>query len=158
MSYIKKSDRIRVWQKYGGKCAYCGCNLLYKQMQVDHIRAHWHGMSEEQASRNKIEKGSHDLDNLNPSCRRCNKWKGTFSIEQFREQVALQVARLKRDSNQFRMALDYGLIVETKSPIVFWFERFHERYRNSEQREHLNHNIEWAESKQENGKEPNSDN
>ena len=34
---MKKSDRIRVWNKYRQRCAYCGKLLEYKDMQVDHI-------------------------------------------------------------------------------------------------------------------------
>lgn len=35
--YIPKSSRIKILQKYGGKCAYCGCNLTMKTMCIDHI-------------------------------------------------------------------------------------------------------------------------
>lgn len=31
-----KKTRIKVWEKYGKKCAYYGCDLEYKDMQVDH--------------------------------------------------------------------------------------------------------------------------
>lgn len=41
MAYIDKKTREKVWQKYDCKCAYCGAELEYKQMQVDHIQAHW---------------------------------------------------------------------------------------------------------------------
>ena len=36
--YIKKHIRERVWNKYGKKCAYCGKELDYSKMQVDHIK------------------------------------------------------------------------------------------------------------------------
>lgn len=34
---IPKKVRELVYKKYGGHCAYCGCKLEYKDMQVDHI-------------------------------------------------------------------------------------------------------------------------
>ena len=34
---ITKKIRIKVWEKYNHHCAYCGCKLEYKDMQVDHI-------------------------------------------------------------------------------------------------------------------------
>ena len=32
-----KTDRKKVLDKYGGHCAYCGCELTLKSMQIDHI-------------------------------------------------------------------------------------------------------------------------
>ena len=34
---IPKSIRMTVYQKCHGHCAYCGCDLEYKDMQVDHV-------------------------------------------------------------------------------------------------------------------------
>lgn len=124
MSKISKEDRLRVWEKYNCRCAYCGVKLEYEQMQVDHIQAHWHSIKAEEAEKYNIVKGAHDLSNFNPSCRRCNKWKDTFTVEKFREQVQLQVERLKRDSSAFRMALDYDLIKESGKKVKFWYEHF----------------------------------
>lgn len=33
---IPKRIRQEVYQKYNHKCAYCGCDLEYRDMQVDH--------------------------------------------------------------------------------------------------------------------------
>lgn len=126
---MTKKERQTVYEKYDGKCAYCGCELQ-KGWHVDHIEPRWHTLSEqavklmEQASngRTKIKKGKNCIENYNPACPRCNKWKSTYSIEQFREEIAAQIKRLKRDSSQFRMALDYCLIEETAKPVVFYFE------------------------------------
>ncbi len=126
---MNKNQRQIIYEKYGGKCAYCGCELR-KGWNVDHIEPCWHTWSEqavklmEQASngRTTIKKGKNCIENYNPSCPRCNKWKSTYSIEQFREEIAAQIKRLKRDSSQFRMALDYCLIEETEKPVVFYFE------------------------------------
>ena len=34
-----KKIREQVYQKYNGHCAYCGCELDYKDMQVDHVKS-----------------------------------------------------------------------------------------------------------------------
>lgn len=34
---INKKTRKLVFNKYNGHCAYCGCELTMKTMQVDHI-------------------------------------------------------------------------------------------------------------------------
>ena len=36
---IPKKIRQQVYDKYNGRCAYCGCKLEYKDMQVDHIES-----------------------------------------------------------------------------------------------------------------------
>lgn len=120
---INKSTREKVWNKYDQHCAYCPTRIEYSKMHVDHIEAHWHNMTEEQAQKHGISKGSHEINNFNPSCARCNRWKSTFSIEQFRTEISKQVERLKRDSAAFRMALDFGLIEETNRPVVFTHEK-----------------------------------
>ena len=34
---ISKDTREKVYEKYGGHCAYCGCHLEMKDMQIDHV-------------------------------------------------------------------------------------------------------------------------
>lgn len=34
---IPKDVRQKVYDKFKGHCAYCGCKLKYKEMQVDHF-------------------------------------------------------------------------------------------------------------------------
>lgn len=120
---MSKVNREVVYNKYGGRCAYCGCTLTDK-WQVDHIEPVYRTWKDEDQFKRLIKKdrGTDDISNLNPSCPRCNKWKSTFSLEQFREEIGKQVERLKRDSSAFRMALDYNLVRENKNKVVFYFE------------------------------------
>ena len=118
-----KIDRKYVYDKCNGRCAYCGKELTIKQMQVDHIEPHWHTLTEDQARRAGLKKGSHDLENLNPSCSRCNKWKSTYSLEMFREVIQKSIDRLERDTPNFRLAKDYNLINLTGNYVVFYFEK-----------------------------------
>lgn len=106
---MNKKLREQVYQKYGGRCAYCGKEITLKQMQVDHIHPQYLG-------------GNDDYDNLNPSCRVCNNWKLTHSVEQFRYEIEMQIDRLRLRSANFRMAERYGLVEITRKPVIFWFE------------------------------------
>ena len=117
-----KINREEVYSKCGGHCAYCGKKITIKEMQVDHIEPHWHTLTEDQAIRAKVVKGSHDLDNLNPSCARCNKWKSTYSVEHFRKVVETSLDRLERDTPNFRLARDFGLIEVKPKSVVFYYE------------------------------------
>lgn len=119
---IPKSVRIQVYNKCNGRCAYCGKELNGK-FQVDHIKPTFRGWTDEEMARHKIgERGTDDIDNLLPACARCNKWKATWSIEQFRNEISLQIQRLNAFSSNYRMALDFGLIQENKTEVKFYFE------------------------------------
>ena len=120
---ISKAIRERVWNKYGCKCAYCGNNIEYKKMQIDHIEPAYHNWDERTfAACPNVVKGSDDEGNLNPSCARCNKWKGTWSIEDFRREIQAQIERLNKYSSNYRMAKDYGLLSENNIEVKFDFE------------------------------------
>lgn len=119
---LNKDVRQIVYDKCGGHCAYCGCEITLKQMQVDHIQPHWHTLTEQQAIKSGITKGSHDVENLNPSCARCNKWKSTYNLEQFRKVIETSLYRLNRDTPNFRLARDFGLVEEKEKKIIFYFE------------------------------------
>lgn len=113
---MKRELREKVWEKYGRRCAYCGKELTYKQLQVDHIDPVYRTWKNHP-------KGDDSFENLNPSCARCNNWKHAMPLDTFKSEVGKQVERLKRDRSQFRLALDYGLVVETGADVVFYFER-----------------------------------
>lgn len=119
--------RNKVYQKYGGRCAYCGDEITLKQMQIDHIipKRHYseaHGCLIVEAKK-FTEYGLNDIRNLNPACRPCNNRKSACTLEEFREEILEQVRRLRRDSNQFRLAERFGLVESKIKPVVFWFER-----------------------------------
>ena len=122
LKMAKKINREEIYNKCNGHCAYCGVEITIKQMQVDHIEPHWHTLTETQAQKSKIKKGSHEIENLNPSCSRCNKWKSTYSLESFRNVIETSLVRLERDTPNFRLARDYGLLTETPKRIKFYFE------------------------------------
>ena len=75
---FSKAIRQRVYDKYNGRCAYCGIGLIEgftdcrnEVFHVDHIIPISKG-------------GSNKLINLNPSCAFCNLLKHDLLIEKFR--------------------------------------------------------------------------
>jgi len=119
-------DRQKVLDKYNGHCAYCGCEITQKTMQVDHIKnqhGFWIGKKGYQVHKGiKDDTDINGIDNLNPACAVCNKWKSTFSIEDFRYEISEQINRAEKTSANFRMAKRYGLIQVLDKPIKFYFE------------------------------------
>ena len=124
---MKKEIRKQAHEKCGGRCAYCGEEVTFKTMQVDHIipkrnfTEHYYCPVLETVT--KIDYDVDDARNLNPSCRKCNNFKTAMSLEQFRRELEAQVARARRYSVNFRMAEKFGLIQTEERPIVFYFEK-----------------------------------
>ena len=120
---MNKKTRDLIKSKYNNKCAYCGCDLQ-KGWHVDHIEPAFHNWSDEDVDRFlKKGRGDNKIENYNPSCPRCNRWKGTWSIDEFRREISLQLERLERDSAPFRMARDYGIIESKNIEVKFYFEK-----------------------------------
>lgn len=109
---IKKPNRLLVFNKYNGHCAYCGIELDLCNMQIDHITP--------KASM----QCSETIENYNPSCPICNNWKHRDSIESFRRSIAQQIRKCRDYSRNFRMAERYGLVHEIEKPIIFYFETY----------------------------------
>ncbi len=118
-----KINRVDVYNKCSGHCAYCGKEITIKEMQIDHIKPLYRNDKVETLVVWGVERGTDDMDNLNPSCARCNKWKSTFSLEMFREVVQNSINRLERDTPNFRLAKDYGLLNVTENKVIFYFEK-----------------------------------
>jgi len=113
---IPKKIRLQVYEKYDGHCAYCGCGLEYKDMQVDHIDPVYRAYYEGRETDNSIE-------NYNPACRACNFYKGVYSVEKFRSNIEhMLIGKLRKDFN-YKMLVKYGMIKEDFKPIQFYFER-----------------------------------
>ena len=74
---LTKDERMAVYEKTNGHCAYCGCELEYKDMQVDHVIP-INGWSEQ---------GEDTMDNMLPACRSCNHYKSRSTLEGFRKMV-----------------------------------------------------------------------
>ncbi len=106
---MNKQTRLKVFEKYDGYCAYCGNELELNKMQVDHIKPRRTG-------------GTNDIDNLHPSCARCNHYKRASGIEPFRELLKTLHERV-RGEYICKVAEDYGIIEVKEWDGKFYFER-----------------------------------
>ncbi len=146
---LTKQQRLDLRMKFGGKCAYCGCDLPEKGWHADHVEAvrrEWwkstqgykdsHGWRHEVVNgkivriavpleKAGLERPENDtLDNLFPSCRPCNIDKHCMSLEDWRQIVADKVGVLRRNYKAFSHAERFGLVAATGTQVVFWFEKW----------------------------------
>lgn len=117
---IPKKDRLIVYEKYKGHCAYCGCKLEYKDMQIDHIQSVYANTDYEQLM---TEKEMYSLDNYMSACRQCNFYKSTFDLETFRSRLTEVMMKNLQKEFTYKLALKYGLITENIKPVQFYFEK-----------------------------------
>ena len=107
---LTKQERMQIYDKYRGHCAYCGNKIKYTEMQVDHIKPLFNG-------------GLDQLENMNPSCRLCNHYKRSASLEFFRNVLLGGITERLHKIYIFRVAEKYGMITINKWDKKFYFER-----------------------------------
>jgi 5-methylcytosine-specific restriction endonuclease McrA len=114
---IPKKVREAVYQKFDGRCAYCGKMLEPKGWQLDHLipvqRERFKKYSEEQIE---------CFENYMPACRSCNHYKRAHSLETFRRYIEEIPEKLTRNSYIYRIGKNYDLITEYPRKIKFYFE------------------------------------
>lgn len=111
---ISKKTREEVYRKYDGHCAYCGREIAYKDMQVDHfLPLRTWGIEDA---------GTDDISNLMPSCRMCNHYKRAHTLETFRRYIA-EIPRKLRENYIYKVGVVYGNVIENEKPIEFYFEK-----------------------------------
>ena len=112
--------------KFGGHCAYCGCELGDK----------WHADHIEAVKRDIIHVGGGKLisgemtrphldtiENMNPACVPCNSNKSSMSLKSWRSLLThYRDVQLLRDSTHARHLHRFGLIEIKSEPVVFFFE------------------------------------
>lgn len=117
---ISKEKRLQVYQKYNGHCAYCGKQIEYKDMQVDHFcpqNMEWAIIIGGVPGVDNID----DLSNLMPSCRRCNHYKRAHDLATFRRYIE-EIPKKLRENYIYKIGVLYGNIIENEHPIKFYFE------------------------------------
>ena len=107
---ISKQIRQQVHEKYCGRCAYCGEEIQYKDMQVDHLVSLYQG-------------GADEVENMMPACRSCNHYKRASGLEAWRKQLESTTKVLSRDCYTYRNAVRFGQVTETPHKVVFYFEK-----------------------------------
>ncbi len=107
---LSQSERLDVYNKCAGHCAYCGCKLEYNAMQVDHVKPLRIG-------------GADEVTNMLPACRSCNHYKHSLDVEGFRRYLEGITHRLMRDSVPFQIAIRFGIVEHMGKNITFYYER-----------------------------------
>ena len=117
--HISPKKRQEVWEKYNGHCAYCGCEITLKEMQVDHAEAIYPHEKEYKAGQADY---LDSIENYMPACRMCNFYKSTSTIEGFRKNLQTLTDRLEK-LFIYRLAKKYGIVKEYDKQIIFYFEK-----------------------------------
>ena len=105
-----KIIKRRAHEKCKGYCAYCGCALEYKDMQVDHVNPIRCG-------------GEDDISNMLPACRSCNHYKSALKPEEFRKYLSGIPKRLMRDSIPFQVGERFGIVRIVTDDVTFYYEK-----------------------------------
>ena len=121
-----KKQREVIFNKYGGRCAYCGCELT-KGWHVDELKPIRRNYTWDREKMKTVQVGClHPerlhIDNQMPACASCNINKHSDSLEDFRRRIADFIRTLNTYSVQYSIAKRYGLISEIEKPVVFYFE------------------------------------
>lgn len=124
---LTKAQRAALREKFGGRCAYCGCSLG-DRWHADHIecveRELKHIPGRGLVATGRLHRPERDtLENMNPACAPCNIDKHSLSLESWRKMIQRSNEVLQRDVSTFRRALRYGLVSLSANPVVFYFER-----------------------------------
>ena len=120
-----KVRREKVWDKYNHHCAYCGNDLEYKDMQVDHFipqRLAWWFKTDVYISKYNLPRDINHINNLMPSCRRCNHYKRSELPENFRETMKTIHDRIAQ-IYICKVAKDYNIIEFHPWDGLFYFEK-----------------------------------
>jgi len=112
---LTKSQRLKVFNKFDGCCAYCSEEIDFSNFHVEHVIP-------KRSFKNP--KDADFWDNFRPSCSPCNLRKGPLSVERFKSELVRDIYQLKRDSAKFRLLIKYGLISINDFPVSFYFERY----------------------------------
>jgi 5-methylcytosine-specific restriction endonuclease McrA len=126
MTRMKQKNRQLIFEKYGGRCAYCGIELT-KGWHVDEIEPVRRIKEYDYTKRKYVLAGiMHPerlcIENQNPACASCNINKHSDSLEDFRNLIQGFMKHLNEHNTQYKIAKRYGLVKEDIKPVVFYFE------------------------------------
>lgn len=135
---LSKKDRAILKEKYGGRCAYCGCVLPEKGWHADHVkpilrRSEWKpDPTKPRGYYKSVPTGECDrpeldtIDNMMPACRSCNIYKSSCNLEYFRRMITEVAVNSTERTQSLRAAKRFGILTVDTTPIKFWFEKYEE--------------------------------
>ena len=131
--------------KFGGRCAYCGCELTGK-WHADHVepvRRDWeyvkdedgnyvtkNGITQTRATGKLYEPQNDTEQNLFPACVRCNILKSCANLEGFRSMLvyfAHSIPTIQTYSHVHHL-MRFGKLTIDTTPVVFWFEKYQQEH------------------------------
>ena len=147
---LSKKEREKLRMMFGGKCAYCGCQLPEKGWHADHVepvvRCYQYGemvtsefgFTSYQSygdGKKKIKRldnpAGHRKDNFWPSCMPCNINKSSMPIEVWRKFLVEGPESLASYNARFKHMLRFGVVTVNPEPLLFWFERYEKAQQNN---------------------------
>lgn len=141
--------RFEVYMKYNGRCAYCGRFIPKGEFQIDHkerISTRYYSnrgkkftlkeaikrlatdyqtgeIDKVEANAIKYDYNKNNaIENLNPTCKGCNHYKGKWDLEFYRE-LMLKLHKKMEDEYLIKRALEYGIVEIKPWDGIFYFER-----------------------------------
>lgn len=124
----RQKDTLR--QKFGGRCAYCGCKL--KDMHCDHLMPvvrlntdPW-GRRLPSAECSLLRPERNVVSNMMPACKGCNLHKGGYSLEGWRDILQRSAEIVRKQTSTFRAGERMGVITVSDAPVRFYFERLND--------------------------------
>lgn len=125
-----KKERQIIFDKFGGRCSYCGVELK-KGWQSDHLipRLNFVSFVKSQYQIPEIVKhltefDCEHIDNKMPACASCNNYKSTHTLEAFRREIGLIIGRLNDYQPTYRLVKRFGLLEEKPIEVKFYFETY----------------------------------
>ncbi|MCB5324511.1 HNH endonuclease [Yersinia intermedia] len=115
---LSKKQRAELREIFGGKCAYCGCELTDK-FHADHIQPviRTGGVM--------IYQDRDNIENMVPSCHPCNLHKHCNSLEDYRRIIDDGRREFLR-SGKGKALVRMGLVDMKPDSVIFWFEKWRE--------------------------------
>jgi len=115
---LSKAERKTIYDKCGGHCAYCGREITIRQMQADHVIP-----MEFYDSYKSLGTDIDDVWNMLPTCRSCNNYKSTLTLDKFRAAIGRWPEVLERDNVTYRNAVRFGMVIPCPHSVQFYFEK-----------------------------------
>jgi 5-methylcytosine-specific restriction endonuclease McrA len=115
---LTKAERQTVYDKCAGHCAYCGAEITIKEMQADHVIP-----MEFYDAYKAVGTDIDTIENMLPTCRSCNNYKSTLTLEKFRKNIENWPDVLSNGNTTYRNAVRFGMIIPNPHKVEFYFEK-----------------------------------